>query len=59
MGRDVTVFPDTDIADEKWYAKAIKYGWKYQSVRKLMDAEGYNFKEGDDIADLTLWKMRK
>ena len=59
MGRDVTIFPDVDNAEEKWYAKALKYDWKYQSVRKLMDAEGYNYKEGDDIADLTLWKKRK
>jgi len=58
MGRDVTVFPDID-AEEKWFKIADAFGWKFQSVRKMMDAVGYNYKEGDDIADLTVWKKRK
>ena len=58
MGRDVTVFPDID-AENEWFKITEANQWKFWSVRKMMDSVGYNYSEGDDIADVTLWKKRK
>ena len=59
MGRDVTVFPDID-AENEWFKISVEANqWKFWSVRKMMDSVGYNYAEGDDIADVTLWKKRK
>ena len=58
MGRDVTVFPDID-AEDWWYTMALKYDWKFQSVRNIMNANGYAWDSDDDIADMTLWLKRK
>lgn len=58
MDRDVTVFPDID-AEPEWYPISDANGWKFQSVRNMMDSVGYNYKEGDDIGDMTLWIKRK
>ena len=57
-GKDVHLFPDID-AEDKWYIKARVFNWKFNSTRNIMEERNYEYKSGDDLADMTVWNMTK
>ena len=52
--KDVTLFYDIG-AENKWKAKSYDYDFFLADVRHIMESNNYDYKEGDDIADMTLY----
>jgi len=53
-GKDVTLFYDIG-AENKWKAKSYDYEYHLADVKRIMESNNYDYKQGDDIADMTLY----